>query len=117
MDNDGLLVVAMARQCRELMEQSEAEDSGVPQALHPNHLLWMCEHIENRAGNWPTTRLHRWIGFVQCGMTANGMLDFDGAKAMFDDAKNAYGEGGGDDDLIDHLNPRSSFKMDIGGEG
>lgn len=117
MDNAGLLVVAMARQCRELMEQSEANATELPQALNPNHLLWMCGHIEKHAEDWPTTKLHRWIGFVQCGMMANGMLDFDGAKAMFADAKNAYGEGDADDDLIDHLNPRSSFRMDIGGEG
>jgi hypothetical protein len=58
----------MARQCRELMEQSKAEDAELPQALHPNHLLWMCGHIEEHAEDWPTTRLHRWIGFVQCGM-------------------------------------------------
>jgi hypothetical protein len=82
MDNAGLLVVAMAQRCRELMEQSIAGTVVLPPALHPNHLLWMCEHIEKHAEDWPTTKLHRWIGFVQCGMMANQILDFDGAKAM-----------------------------------
>ena len=117
MDNAGLLVVAMAQRCREPMEQSQPGAVNLPPALHPHHLFWMCEHIEHHAEDWPTTKLHRWIGFVQCGMMANGMLHFHGAKAMFDDVNNAYGEGDGDDDLIDHLNPGSSFKMDIGGEG
>jgi hypothetical protein len=31
--------------------------------------------------------------------------------------RNAYREGDADDDLIDHLDSCSSFKMDLGGEG
>jgi hypothetical protein len=34
---------------------------------------------------------------------------------MFDRAKVAFGELG--DDFLDHLDPRSSFQLDIGGEG
>ena len=117
MDNASLLVVAMAHKCKELIPKTKTTVVKLPQSLHPSHLLWMCNHIENHAEDWPTTKLHRWIGFVQCGMMANGMLDFDAAKAMFDDAKNAYGESDEDDDLIDHLDPRSSFKLDIGGQG
>jgi hypothetical protein len=90
----------MGRASVALMEQSTAGVVELPQALHPNHLLWMCEHIEKHAEDWPTTRRHRWIGFVQCGMIANGMLDFDAAKAMLMDAKYAFGESDADDDLI-----------------
>ena len=117
MDNSSLLIVAMADQCRSLIRKSEKADSDLPQALRPNHLLWMCDQIESHTEDWPATKLHRWIGFIQCGMLANRMLDFDGAKAMFDEAKNAYGGSGDDDDLIDHLDPSSSFELDIGGEG
>jgi len=73
----------------------------------------MCDKIEDHADDWPVTKLHRWVGFVQCGMMANRMLDLDGAKAMFDEAKTAYGGGGEDEEFIDHL----SGEMDIGGQG
>ena len=44
-------------------------------------------------------------------------LDLDGAKAMFDEVKIAYGASGEDEDLIDHLDSESSFELDIGGQG
>lgn len=115
MEKASLLVVAMAEKCGVLIQESEATDAGLPQALHPRHLLWMSECIRNHAEDWPATRLHRWIGFVQCGMVANRMLDLDAAKAMFDEAHVAFGQPS--DDLIDHLDPASSFKLEIGGEG
>jgi hypothetical protein len=111
------LIVAMAAQCRSMIQKSEASDLGLGGALRPRHLLWMCSKIEEHAESWPATRLHRWIGFVQCGMMANRMLDLDGAKAMFDEAKSAHRGSGDDEDLIDHLDPESSFELDIGGQG
>ena len=116
MDNASLLVVAMAEQCTALIKESMKADAGLPQALHPKHLLWMCNQIEEHAEDEPVTKVHRWLGFVQCAMMANRILDFDGAKAMFAEAKNAYG-GRDDDDLIDHLDPSNSFKLDVGGQG
>jgi hypothetical protein len=116
MDNISMLVVAMATQCRALIQKSKKTDSDLPQVLHRNHLLWMCDRIENLAEEWPATKLHRWIGFVQCGMLANRMVDFGEVKAMFDEAKNAYGGSGEDEDLIDHLDPTSSYEFDVGGE-
>jgi hypothetical protein len=107
------LIVAMAAQCRRLIQQSVAADTPLRGALHPKHLLWMCDKIEDHADAWPITKLHRWIGFVQCGMMANRMLDLDGAKAMFDEAKIAYGGAGEDEDLIDHL----CVEMELGGQG
>lgn len=77
----------------------------------------MCRQVEQHAADWPAIKLHRWIGFVQCGMVANQILDFAGAKAMFDQAKNAYGEVADDPDLVDRLDPNCSFDMDIGGQG
>lgn len=117
MDNAGLLIVAMAQQCRGLIEESKNADSGLPQPLHRNHLLWMCDRIENHAEEWRDAKLHRWIGFIQGGMLANRILDLETAKAMFDEAKNAYGATGADEDLLDHLDPTSTFEFDIGGEG
>lgn len=114
MDNANLLVVAMAQQCSALIQESTATDPDLPQALHRNHLLWMCDRIQKHAEEWPVTKLHRWIGFIQGGMMANRILDFAGAKAMFDVAKSTYAV---DEDLLDHLDPASSFELDIGGEG
>ena len=117
MDNASLLAVAMANQCRALIQKSEEAASDLPQALHPMHLLWMCQQIEDNAEELHPTKLHRWLGFVQCAMMANGMLDFEAAKTMFNEAKNAYGISDEDDDLVDHLDPASTFKLDIGGQG
>lgn len=116
MDNASLLIAAMAQQCRALIEESKPPDSDLPPALHRNHLLWMCDCIEKHAEEWPVTKQHRWIGFIQGGMLANRMLDYDTAKSMFDEAKNAYGASGADDDLLDHLDPKCNFRLDIGGE-
>jgi hypothetical protein len=107
------LIVAMAAQCRALIQQSAGASPALGGPLQPEHLLWMCDRIEDHAEDWPATKLHRWIGFVQCGMMANQMLDLDGAKAMFDQAKIAYGGSGEDEDLVDHL----SVEMDLGGQG
>ncbi len=117
MDQTSLLIVAMAEQCSGLIEKSPEITSELPQAIQPRHLRWMCKTIQQHAEDWPAVRLHRWIGFVQCGMMANGMLDLDAAKAMFNTAKKAYGEISGDQDLVDHLDATSSYEMELGGQG
>jgi hypothetical protein len=118
MNNTEALVVAMAQQCKRLILESHVADRGLPKELQANHLLWMCEQIERHAEDGPATRLHRWIGFVQGAMLANRMLDMDGLKAMFDQAKAAHLTAGDDlEDLTDHLDPTSSFEFDIGGQG
>lgn len=112
------LVLAMAERCRAVIRQSTKLDSDLPQPLHSRHLLWMCDQISERADEWPTTKQHRWIGFIQCGMLANRMLDLKGAKAMFDEAKSTYADSGAEeDDLLDHLDPNCSFSLDLGGQG
>jgi hypothetical protein len=117
-DQANLLVVAMAERCLKII-QDKLEDvrSGLPEPLRPKHLRWMCSLIVEHAEDWPAINLHRWIGFIQAGMIANLMLDLDGAKAMFNKIKEEYGSIAKDQDLIDHLDPQSSFKMDLGGQG
>ena len=115
MENTSLLIVAMAEQCRSVIQRWDKTVPTLPKALQPKHLLWMCDQIEEHAENGPATKVHRWIGFVQAAMLANQMLDLDGLKAMFDQAKCAHGEDS--DDLADHLDPTSSFEFDIGGQG
>ena len=38
-------------------------------------LLWMCDKIEDHAEDHPATKLHRWIGFIYCGMMAHRLLN------------------------------------------
>ena len=118
MNNAELLVVAMAEQCKHLILEWNEPAPELPKALQPKHLLWMCKQIEEHADVGSPTRLHRWIGFIQAAMLANRMLDLDGLKAMFDQAKAMHGEARGDfDDLTDHLDPANAFEFDIGGQG
>jgi hypothetical protein len=116
MQDPGASIAAMAEKCRSLIERHNTTEKDLPRALLPIHLLWMCDRIEKHAGEWPDTKLHRWIGFVQCAMMANGILDLAGTKKMFDSVKNEYLTRE-DQDLTDHLDPDSSFGIDIGGQG
>lgn len=113
-----LLIAAMAQRCQNIL-QDKTEDVrfGLPNTLRPKHLRWMCKEIAEHAGEWPTHKSHRWIGFVQAGMIANYMLDLDGAKAMFNQLREQYGAISNDQDLLDHLDPSKDFEMETGGEG
>src|SRR5689334_22786311 len=111
------LIVAMAEKCRSMIQAAPSGTCELPKPLRPPHLIWMCDRIEREADNWPETKLHRWIGFIQSAMLANGIVDLPGAKAMFDSAKTAYRQTSADPDLTDHLNPDSSFELEVGGQG
>lgn len=117
MEQSQLLVAAMAEQCRQLIQSATSDPLDVPEGLQPRHLLAMCERIEEHADDWPATKLHRWIGFVHGAMLANRLLDVDRARAIFEAARSKHGTAPGDQDLIDHLDPGSSFRMDLGGQG
>lgn len=115
MNDEQLLIRAMAAECERLVLESEFTDSTLPDSLQQSHVRWMCIKVEKHAGDWPVSKLHRWIGFIQCALLANQVLDLDGLKSMFDKAKIAYS--GMDDDLLDHLNPEDPFEIDVGGPG
>jgi hypothetical protein len=117
MEQKNLLIVAMAAECRRMIQTSPQSASHLPPALWPAHLLWMCDRIEEHAENWPAIKVHRWIGYVQGGLIANRILRVDQLRRMFDVAKNSYGASGEDLDLVDHLNPASAFEIETGGEG
>jgi len=118
MENTSVVILAMVEQCRRLIQEWDLPAPDLPKALQAKHLLWMCKEIEEHAVDGPTTRLHRWIGFVQGAMLANRMIDLDGLRAMFDDAKAAQEVASEDlEDLTDHLDPTNSFKFDLGGQG
>jgi hypothetical protein len=105
----------MAEKCGDQILAWETANPGLPKPLQPRHLAWMCHSVAKHAEDWSPAKLNRWIGFVQCAMMAHRMIDLTGAKALFDEAKVAYGEIS--EDFLDHLDPQNSFEMDIGGEG
>ncbi len=117
MEDSRLLVAAMAAQCREAIRGSNEQETSLPKALHPKHLLWMSDQIEKHAQESSVSRLHRWLGFVQARILANRMLDLDQIKAMFNQLKKLQPISGEEQDLIDHLDVDSSFSMDLGGQG
>lgn len=119
MEQSNSLVATMAEQCRQLIRAAKLKpvEGDVPEGLQPRHLLAMCERIQEHADDWPPTKLHRWIGFVHGAMLANRLLDLDRAKAIAEEAKAVHGVIPDDQDLVDHLNPDSSFRMDLGGQG
>ena len=108
----------MAGDCLDSIRKSDEAVEALPQPLHPKHLLWMCNRIKEHSPDWPVSKLHRWIGFVQAGMLANRILGLPDIKKMSDKANQKHGGNEGTDyDLIDHLDVDSSFKFDIGGQG
>lgn len=115
MDNQALVIAAMAKECCDLLETKQS-NSFLPKTLQPDHLLWMSRQISHHADGWAPTNLHRWIGYVQCGMVGNRMLSFDGAKAMFKRVKKAFEGIEIDQDLIDPLDPEDPFRLEISGE-
>jgi hypothetical protein len=47
------LIAAMAAQCRAEMQETAVTPPPLGGALHPRHLLWMCDRIEDHAEDWP----------------------------------------------------------------
>lgn len=117
MEDSRILVAAMAGKCRDVIRGSNEEVSTLPKALHSKHLLWMCDQIQQHAQTLPVTKMHRWIGFVQAAILANRMLDLEQIRAMFDELRKVHRVSGDDQDLMDHLDVESSFKLELGGQG
>ncbi len=109
------LMYAMIERCRDMIRNHADVASTQPEPLRPDHLIAMCDRLVESLDEWSNAKMNRWIGFIQCAMIANRMIELEDAKAMFDRAKTAFGEPGRD--LIDHLDPDSSFNFDLGGEG
>ena len=71
MSDSTALIAAMANQCREMILAWDQPSLDMHTSLQPKHLQWMCHEIVHHAGDWPVTKLHRWLGFVQGAMIAN----------------------------------------------
>jgi len=117
MNDSRTLLATMAAKCRDVIRGSNEEASDLPLALHPQHILWMCDQIESNPQEWPVAKLHRWIGFIQAAILANRMLDIEQIREMFDTVAKTHGATTGEQDLIDHLDVENSFQLDVGGQG
>lgn len=120
MDHLNHLAASVAEECADKIQGWLNENAGIEETLtvesciRPQHLLWMCKKIRHKV-DWPPTKLHRWIGFIQCAMICLGVTDLEGAKDMVSIAKTQFAEDE-DEDLKDHNDPESPFRLDIGGE-
>lgn len=82
------------------------------------NLLRMTERIRDRAGEWPTTKIHRHLGFVWGVMAALNVCGIKRIRKIMQDAKARSGfPEGTDEDLRDHNNPDHSYEIELGGEG
>jgi hypothetical protein len=109
------LMTAMIEQCREMILKHGEAGVDLPEPLRVKRLIAMCDRLIEHVDDWPRVKQHRWIGFIQCAMIANRIIDLEGAKQMFERAKNAFGESS--QDVLDHLDPDEDFEFDIGGQG
>jgi hypothetical protein len=109
------LMTAMIEQCREMISKHGEPGVDLPGPLRVKRLIAMCDRLVEHVDDWPAVKQHRWIGFIQCAMIANRMIDLEGAKEMFEQAKNAFGASS--HDVLDHLDPDEDFEFDIGGQG
>jgi hypothetical protein len=111
------LATAMAQKCAAVIGELQSANNDLPKPLRPAHLVWMCKQVEAHAANWSAAHVHRWIGFIQSAMLANRVIDLDGLRSMFDEAKRDYGAPEEDSDLLDHLDAESFFNFEVGGQG
>jgi hypothetical protein len=115
MEKKELMMVAMAEKCGQLIQESKLINTSLAPTLQPPHLLWMCSQIQKHVEHWSEVKLHRWLGFIQAGMVAHGMIDLPSAKTMFNEAKVAYADAS--EDWLEHLDHESAYRVDIGGQG
>ena len=109
------LMNAMIEKCKAMILEHDKPGLDRPKPLRSKHLLWMCDRLIENVDIWTEAKMNRWIGFIQCAMIANGMINLEQTKAMFEQVKNAFGEPS--QDLLDHLDPDNAFRFELGGEG
>lgn len=103
------VVVAMARQYKRIISTAHFSRVEIPKALRVRHLSWMVDRVIEHSEDWPETRLHRWIGFIQSGMMANATLGLDVARDIFTTASNTVETC--NDNLIDHLDFENTYSF------
>ena len=95
-------------------EKKNLFDNSDPNTQLEN-LIWMCKQVQTQE-DWPSSKRHRWLGYVQGVLIALGISTVEDEKKLVAKAKEYFIEYK-DTDLKDHNDPDSPFQIDIGGEG
>ncbi len=116
-----LLAIQIAEELEEqikLWQTTFSIELDVDASTHPDRLLEMLEKLVRKAhqDEWPVAKLHRWLGWVMGCMACHSIAGHERLKEIVSHAKLHFGEKD-DDELRDHHNPDSTFRLDIGGEG
>lgn len=116
-----LLAIQIAEDLEEqikLWQETFHIELDVDDSTQPERLLEMLEKLVHKAHQeeWPDTKLHRWLGWVMGCMACHNIASLERQKEIVAHAKLHFGEKD-DDELTEHHNPDSTFRLDIGGEG
>lgn len=114
MEQSRILAIEVAEAWRETLEELAQEQDGQDEAVRC--ALSLCCNLERRAETWPESRLHRALGFVQGVLVARGVTSYADQLALINGLKVAYPEDT-DEELQEHLDPKSPFQLDLGGPG
>lgn len=57
MDNQTLIIAALAKECCVLLKAQQPSNSTLPTTQQPEYLLWMSKQISNHADDWPLTKI------------------------------------------------------------
>lgn len=58
----------------------------------PEYLVWMCEQIITNAAEWPATKSHRWVGYVQGCLVSHGLSNVKTEADLVREAKKTFPE-------------------------
>jgi hypothetical protein len=58
----------------------------------PEHCIWMCERVRDNFDQWSPTMSHRWLGFIQGVMVANGWTTTKELRRIIRRLKQSYHE-------------------------
>lgn len=69
-----------------------ADNNPLPEELRPSHAMWMCNMILANKETWGSTRMHRWVGFIQAVLILSGVTGLEWEKNRVRELKKTYPE-------------------------
>jgi hypothetical protein len=61
--------------------------------MSPGHVVWMCMEIVANGKSWPSSRLHRWVGYAQAVFLMLGVTSLEHEMDRVRDLKQLHPEG------------------------
>jgi hypothetical protein len=98
--NRKLLARNAATDCGRVIRESVEPEAVGPiepndEGTSPGHLIWMCQQVDANFDQWSSTRMHRWLGFIQGVMVAFQWTNLEHVKRSISAWKNTYPEDNG----------------------